>query len=470
VRGLQRLQRLTSHRRCVPARASSQETNSFPLVPEGLLNHGEKPVLGQGAISAHATALDGGGHWLASADGGSSGNASARRLWYNPHMAKHITLGFLRRPKPRIQRRTPPGARPGTVVFPPDAVPTVIRVMAYDKERLIERLIDDPALELPPLLEDWPVVWVDVVGLGSEKMLRAIAQVFRIHPLAFEDVIHVHQRAKVDMYEENLYCVIRIPDRSAEQLTEQLSLFIGKNYVVSFQERLGDDFDLTRAGLRHEHSVTRHSVRPDYLAYRLIDAAIDAYFPVLERLGDRLDQLDDPDVAGDHRAAFAELHIVRRELLMLRRAIWPIRDAVSVLRSEHTPLIGDTTRIYLRDCYDHAVQLIDLLESYRDIAGDVRDYYLAAVNNRMNEIMKTLTVIATLFLPLSFIAGVYGMNFNPEASPWNMPELNWRFGYPFSLGIMIAVAVGMLWFFQRRGWLGGDPSHELRTKKEDQQR
>lgn len=470
VRGFQRFpNRLAAKHWHVLAPSSLQQTHLSPPGFERLHNHVEKPSVGQGAICTETITDDQCRASLAFSAACQIANASSAHLCYNPRMAKRIHLGFLRRAKPRIQRRAPPGARPGTVVFSPDAVPTVIRVMAYDKDRLIERLIDDPAQELPPLLAEWPVVWVDVTGLGSEKMLRAIAQVFRIHPLAFEDVVHVHQRAKVDVYEDNLYCVLRIPDHSAEQLTEQLSLFIGKNYVVSFQERLGDDFDLTRAGLRHEHSVTRHSIRPDYLAYRLIDAAIDAYFPVLERLGDRLDQLDDPEFAGNDRAAFAQLHGVRRELLMLRRAIWPIRDAVSVLRSETTPLIGDTTRVYLRDCYDHAVQLIDLLESYRDIAGDVRDYYLAAVNNRMNEIMKTLTVIATLFLPLSFIAGVYGMNFNPEASPWNMPELNWRFGYPFSLGIMAAVAAGMLWFFQRRGWLGGDPSRELRPHEEDQQ-
>jgi magnesium transporter len=174
---------------------------------------------------------------------------------------------------------------------------------------------------------------------------------------------------------------------------------------------------------------------------------------VLETIGDHLDRLDEQAIAPGSSAAFMQLHGVRRELLMLRRAIWPIRDAVSMLRSEVSPFVSDATRIYLRDCYDHSVQLIDLLESYREIASDVRDYYLSAISNRMNEIMKTLTVIATIFLPLSFIAGVYGMNFNTRASPWNMPELNWRYGYPFALSLMAAVAAGMLFYFKRRGWL-----------------
>jgi magnesium transporter len=222
-----------------------------------------------------------------------------------------------------------------------------------------------------------------------------------------------------------------------------------------------------RDGLRYEQSVTRQSVRPDYLAYRLIDAAIDAYFPVLESIGDHLDSLDDPDDGRNTAKAFAELHAVRRELLMLRRAIWPLRDAISELRSEMTPMISDTTRLYLRDCYDHAVQLIDLLESYRDIAGDVRDYYQSTISNRMNQVMKTLTVISTIFLPLSFIAGVYGMNFNTGVSPWNMPELNWRFGYPFAIGLMALVAAGMLLNFKWRGWLDGDPTHRVEDEQPD---
>jgi magnesium transporter len=336
----------------------------------------------------------------------------------------------------------------------PDARPTTIRAMAYDKDRCAEQEISDPG-ELQPLLNQWPVVWVDVIGLGTEAILRQLAKIFHMHALALEDVVHVHQRAKVDTYEDNLFCVLRIPDTSQEHITEQFSLLLGRNYVVTFQERPGDNFDLVRAGLRHEKSVTRQGVQPDYLAYRLIDASIDAYFPILEALGDRLDTLDERTSAGQGQEAFVELHGVKRELLLLRRALWPLRDAISELRSEVTPFITDATRVYLRDCYDHSVQLIDLLESYRDIAGDVRDFYLSSISNRMNEIMRTLTVISTLFLPLSFIAGVYGMNFNTDY-PTNMPELNWRYGYLYSLALMGAVAAGMVYLFKKRGWLRGN--------------
>jgi magnesium transporter len=357
-----------------------------------------------------------------------------------------------RRMKPRIRRRTAPGAKPGTLTISPDAPQTTVRVIAYDKDRIVEQEVRDPA-ELQEFLGRWPVVWVDVVGLGGEETLRGIAQAFHIHPLALEDIVHVHQRAKVDDYPEHVFCTLRIPDDSNEQLTEQFSLVLGKNYVITFQERPGDCFGLIRSSLRSEHTQTRHGVSPDYLAYRLIDASIDAYFPVLEKLGDRLDQLDDSIALTGTSNGFRDLHIVRRELLLLRRAIWPLRDAISQLRAESSPYISDSTRVYLRDCYDHAVQLIDLLESYRDIAGDVRDFYLSSISNRMNEIMKTLTVIATIFLPLSFIASVFGMNFNTEVSPWNMPELNWRYGYFLALGTMAVVASAMLWYFKRRGWL-----------------
>jgi magnesium transporter len=221
--------------------------------------------------------------------------------------------------------------------------------------------------------------------------------------------------------------------------------------------------------LRQEQSTARQGMKPDHLAYRLIDAAIDAYFPVLETIGEHIDKLDDPDAVKHTRTAFADLHVVRRELLALRRAIWPLRDALSLLRSETTPFVTDETRVYLRDCYDHAVQLLDLLESYRDIAGDVRDYYLSSISNRMNEIMTALTLIATIFLPLSFIASLYGMNFNPAASKWNMPELNWRFGYPYALSLMLLVAVGMILVFKRRGWLSrfnDDRSEETANEEE----
>jgi magnesium transporter len=357
-----------------------------------------------------------------------------------------------RKPKAHIHRRAEPGTKPGTMNVAPDALATTIDVIAYDKDRIVEKPNAQLA-ELDEYQNRWPVVWVNVTGLGSEATLMAIAAKFHIHPLAMEDVVNVHQRAKADQYEENVYCVVRMPDASTDELTTQLSIVLGKDYLVTFQEGPCGCFDQVRSRLRHEQSVVRQQPHTDYLAYRLIDAVVDAYFPILERMGDKLDDLDDRTTAGHGQGAFAELHVSKRELLMLRRAIWPLRDAIRELQIEDTPFICDQTRLFLRDCHDHAIQLIDLVEAYRDIASDIRDFHLSTVSLRMNEIMKTLTIIATIFMPLSFIAGLYGMNFNPEVSPWNMPELNWRYGYFFALSIMGTVALVMLSYFKRHGWI-----------------
>lgn len=339
----------------------------------------------------------------------------------------------------------------------PDALPTTIDVIAYDKDRIVEKSRID-VHQLDEYVHRWPVVWINVIGLGSAEILREVAVKFNIHPLVMEDVVNVHQRAKADQYEQNVYCVVRMPEAHKDQLTEQLSLILGKNYVVTFQEGPGDCFDLVRNRLRHEQSVMRQETQADYLAYRLIDAVVDAYFPILERIGDKLDELDDRTTAGHGQAAFSELHVVKRELLLLRRAIWPLRDAIRELQVEDTPFISNQTRLFMRDCHDHSIQLIDLVEAYRDITSDIRDFHLSSVSLRTNEIMKTLTIIATIFMPLSFIAGLYGMNFNPEVSPWNMPELEWRFGYPFALAIMGVVAAIMLNYFWRHGWIWRGPA------------
>jgi magnesium transporter len=240
--------------------------------------------------------------------------------------------------------------------------------------------------------------------------------------------------------------------------TEQLSLFLGQGFVVTFQERVGDCFDPVRARLRKGGPIRTRG--PDYLTYALIDALVDSWFPVLEQHGERLEDLEDEILVHPARRTIARIHELRRDLMALRRAVWPLRDALGALCRDPTPLIAGETRTYLRDCYDHAVQIIDLLESGRELSADLTDAYLSNINNRMNEIMKVLAVIATIFLPLSFIASVYGMNFHTDKSPWNMPELAWRFGYPFALGLMVLTVIGMLFFFWRRGWLRSEMSSE----------
>jgi magnesium transporter len=239
-----------------------------------------------------------------------------------------------------------------------------------------------------------------------------------------------------------------------ELVSEQVSLFLGRNYVLTFQYLPGDSFDPVRSRLRTARGRIRNS-GADFLAYALLDATIDGYFPVLEVYGTRIEEIEDRMSERVGSESIHQTHRLRSDLMLLRRFIWPHREAVhALLRDEH-PLISAETRVYLRDCYDHTVQIIDVVETHRDLCADLRELYFTQVSTRTNEIMKVLTIIATIFIPLGFIAGVYGMNFNTAVSRWNMPELNWPFGYPFALGLMAAVAGGLLYLFWRRGWFGG---------------
>jgi len=371
-------------------------------------------------------------------------------------VANHHSKHGRRRRKPRLRIKIRPGTRPGTVQAPVDAESTKIRVIAYNQDNIADLEIKD-VQQIAPLLQRWSVVWINVDGLGDAHKIEQLGQLFGLHPLAMEDVVNLHQRAKVEPYDHHIYIVVRMPSVSPEHHTEQISLFFGKNFVLTFQERSGDCFDPIRVALRKPESRMRVGAQADYLAYRIIDALVDSYFPLLEEYGDHLDHLDEAVTRAPHQHVFNEIHQVKGEIVMLRRATWPLRDTIRQLSQDYiSPLISDTTRVFWRDCYDHAIQVIDLVEMYREICGDLRDFYLTTISNRMNEIMKVLTIIATIFIPLGFIAGVYGMNFNPEASPWNMPELDWYYGYPICVGIMASLAGVMLVLFWRRGWIGPD--------------
>jgi len=281
-------------------------------------------------------------------------------------------------------------------------------------------------------------------------------------------VLSVHQRPKIEQYGEYYFIVTRMVRLGEHLETEQLSLFLGKNFILTFQEgRPGDCLDLIRERIRQKGGRIREAGL-DYLAYALLDAIVDCYFPILEEYGERLEAFEDEILTRPYGDTVARIHEIKRNLLTLRRAIWPQRETFNTLLRDELPLVTNETRLYLRDCYDHVTQLIDLIETYRELGADLIDVYLSSISNRTNEIMRVLTVISTIFIPLTFIAGVYGMNFNPSASPWNMPELNWFWGYPLSLLLMAVVAFGQLIFFRRRGWLGapkslkkgGDPASE----------
>lgn len=354
------------------------------------------------------------------------------------------------------RRRTPPGAPPGTLVADPSALSPEIDVMTYGGDGVHEQHLEDVA-ELLALHGRHPVTWVNVQGLGDMDTMRGLGEAFGIHQLALEDVINVHQRPKVEEYDDHLFIVCRMPGPSVGAGSEQVSMFLGKDYVITFQERRGDCFDAVRKRIRRDGTRIRQS-KADYLAYALLDAVTDAYFPLLEEYGEMVEELEQ-NVLGESRMRLVRnIHDLKRELLDLRRAVWPLRDLFTTLVREETPFVSENTHVYFRDCYDHTIQLMDVVETYREIASGLVDIYLSSLSARMNEIMKVLTIIATIFMPLGFIASMYGMNFDRKASPWNMPELGWHLGYPYALGLMIVVAVGLLYYFRHKGWLGAEES------------
>ncbi len=353
----------------------------------------------------------------------------------------------------RFHRRTPPGSAPGTLVSVPDAPPPVIRVTGFDSEALEEDVVASAA-EALAWRERHSTIWISVEGVGDADTVRELGEGLGLHRLALEDVVHVHQRAKLEPYADHIYVVCQMPEAGGQIETQQLSLFVGPDFVVSFQERPTASFEPIRDRLRAGRGRIRSS-GPDYLAYALLDAVVDHYFPVLESLGERLETLEERVVLQPDREVMRGIHEVKRDLLLLRRAVWPLRDALGALYRDPLEVVSAETRPFLRDCHDHAFQILDLLETYREVASGLMDVYLSSLGNRTNEIMKVLTMFAAIFIPLTFIAGVYGMNFDPAESAWNMPEIGWRFGYPFALAVMALVAGGMLLYFRRKGWLGG---------------
>ena len=321
-----------------------------------------------------------------------------------------------------------------------------IRAIAFGSGGVVERE-RVPVAEIETLRRGAGVLWVDVTGVGDVAVLRALGELFGLHRLALEDVVNVHQRAKVEDYGEHAFVVMRVVDPSSAAETEQFAMFIGADFVLTFQERPGDCFGMVRQRLRDPGGQMQKR-GADYLGYALLDSAVDAYFPVLEGLDDKLQAIETAVLERDEQPQVVRtLHHVRRTLLELRRAVWPLREATStLLRGDHTHFSADV-QPYLRDVHDHVVQLLDLLENYREMTASLLDLHLSSVNHRLNEVIKLLTVISTIFIPLTFLVGVYGMNFR-----W-MPELEVWWGYPAVWLVMIALALAMLRWFRRRGWV-----------------
>lgn len=371
-------------------------------------------------------------------------------------------MGKARWKKQKRKRHAHPGASPGTLVIEPAAKKPVIKVISYDATRFEERSFQRVS-ELEPLLRDPALThWIDVRGLGDEAMLRDVGALFGIHPLSLEDCVHSQQRPKIENYETHLFIMARmVMLRAAHDMeADQVGMFLGRNYVLTLQDDTPDCFDPVRARLKRPTGQHRKA-GADYLCYSLLDAIVDNYFPVLETFGEYLETLEEETVTRPHPGTLTAIHCAKRELLDMRRVLWPQRDMLVGLLREETALVTPSTRVYLRDCLDHSVHVMDMIESFREITSGLHDVYLSAVGQRTNEIMKVLTIISTIFIPLTFIAGVYGMNFNTEKSPWNMPELNLYYGYPVTMAVMFVIGLGLVYYFVRKGWIFSSARSEV---------
>lgn len=296
--------------------------------------------------------------------------------------------------------------------------------------------------------------WINIDGLHEPETISSIGKGFGIHPLIIEDVLNTSQRPKIDVHDDYIYLVVRMHSYDVENnevTTEQVSVILAADFLLTFQEKPGDIFDPVRERLR----IGRGKIRKmghDYLAYCLLDSVVDSYFSVLEKVGEEIELLEEHLLNAPSPIMLHRIHFLKREMILMRKAVWPLREVISGLQRDDISLISDSIMVYLRDLYDHTIQVIDTVETFRDMLSGMVEIYLSSVSNRMNEVMKVLTIFAVVFIPLTLIAGIYGMNFNTGKSPLNMPELDWYFGYPFALGLMVLVGLIMLFFFKRKGW------------------
>ena len=353
------------------------------------------------------------------------------------------------------KRHAPVGARPGTLTRSEEAEPTEARVLHFGADTLSEEPLA-PGAELPKPEGDGKL-WLDVRGLADVELLQRIGTHFRVHPLALEDVVNVPQRPKAEVYEQafentkefQYLFIFRFVefDRDGDLSVEQLSVILGDRFVLTFLEHAADRLKPVRKRLEPAEARLRH-FGADYLAYALLDTVVDGYYPVLESIAEELETLEDEIIERPIAALLKKLQRHKRNLLLLRRAVWPQREAIASVLRHPSPLIHDETKVFLRDVHDHIVQIADVIESYRDLVGELTNTYLSVSSNRMNEVMKLLTVMTSIFIPLTFLAGVYGMNFQ------NIPELKVPWAYPALLFAMFVIAVIMLIYFWRRGWIG----------------
>jgi len=353
---------------------------------------------------------------------------------------------------PRVIKRTSKkaGLSPGTIVHIGEKKIEAAKffLINYDPGQLQEKQL--AAIEESFRFKDTPpVTWINIDGLHEIDIITKIGQHFKIHPLTLEDIVHTDQRPKAEDYDDYVFIVFKMlfyDDASTHITSEQVSLILGSHYLISFQEKEGDVFNSVRERIRKAKGRIRNS-GPDYLTYALIDATVDHYFFILEKVGEKLEQIEEELLENPQPQTLQSIHNLKREMIYFRKQAWPIRELLSHLMHEESQLIQESSHIFFRDIYDHTIQVIDTIESMRDVLTGMQDLYLSTVSNKMNEVMKVLTIMATIFIPLTFIAGIYGMNFK------FMPELEWKWSYPVLWGVLVAIFVLMLFWFRRRRWL-----------------
>lgn len=381
---------------------------------------------------------------------------------------KTISLATSSRPRkfPRINIRikrakhAAPGTSPGAMNIPSDAPKPRINSFSFNKETVEEKELFTVA-EIKSQLETKPesVHWFEIRGFGDRKFYEQLTEYFGFHRLEMEDVFNIYQRPKVEEYPGHLFFISRVLTENGGGLTnDQLSLFLGKNYVLTVQEKLGEQFEPVRERIRKGKGYMQQQ-GADYLAYAIMDSAIDMYFPILEKIGDRLDDLEDELITVPVRESMNKILQIKRELIVFRRSIWPERDKINDLIRSDFSLISANTKVYFRDSYDHCIQVLEIVDSYKEVTSSLMDVYLSSVSNRLNQVMKVLTIISTIFIPLTFIVGLYGMNFahtDPRTGkflPLNMPELYSPYGYAGVMIAMLIIVVLQLYFFYKKGWI-----------------
>lgn len=354
------------------------------------------------------------------------------------------------RPVRRKAKRSPAGASPGTLVADPAAIRSALSLTLVSPGETVTRRgvsIDDVA----EARADWPLIWLDCVGLADVELIAGIGAAFGLHPLALEDTVNTSQRPKLDFYDDHAFFTVSVIEDLSTNRCEQVSIFFGEGFVVSFQESESDRFDAIRARLELPGRLRNR--KSDYFAYALVDTVVDGYFQPVETAGETIDEIEEEMLANPGAEQVGRLHELRRQMAALKRSLWPLRDALAGLIRADAPYLGTDTRLYVNDTLDHVVRQIELVETYRETVTGLIELHLSLAQARTNQVISLLTLVSTIFIPLTFLAGIWGMNFDPAASPFNMPELGWRYGYPVALGAMAAIGLSLFGFFRWRKWL-----------------